>query len=302
MDIKKLKENILNNSLTDDFLVLVCEENFFVANQYVSKICQNRFCQETYVEELVNQENSALSLIFDFSNSLNVLKTDVFDLFYNDYSQFKNNIVICNKVDKKIESQLSDYIVKVPKLLDWQIKDFMRLTCKDLEEDEINWLYEVTSGDIYKIENELDKIKLYTGKKQREILNELKYDEYSDLYKISSFNLSEAILKRNMLTISEYLRHISTVEIDPFSIIGLLISNYRKILFINFNSGLNAEQLKMTPKQINAIKYYYRDISENTVVNSLKFLTSIDKQIKTGKLDLEKKELIEFIICSLLNF
>lgn len=302
MDIKKLKEQIISNSLSNDFLVLVCEENFFVANQYISRICQNRHCQETCVEELVNQENSSLSLVFDFSNTLNVLRTDVFDAFYNDYAQFKNNIVLCNKIDKKIEGQLADYIVKVPKLVDWQIKDFMKLICKELEEDEINWLYEVTSGNIYKIENELDKIKLFSGKKQREILNELKYDDNSDLYKISNFSLSEAILKRNMLVISDYLRHISFAEIDPFSLVGLLISNYKKILFINFNSGLTAEQLKMTPKQINAIKYYYRDISEKTVTESLKFLTSIDKRLKTGKLDLETTELIEFIICSLLNF
>ncbi len=302
MDIKKLKENILNNSLSDDFLVLVCEDNFFIANQYIAKICQNRHCQEKYVEELINQDNSALSLVFDFSNTLYILKTEVFDLFYNDYSQFKNNIIICNKVDKKIESQLSEYVVKIPKLVDWQIKDFMKVVCKNLEDEEINWLYEVTGGDIYRIENELDKIRLYSGNKQREVLNELKYDENTDLYKISSFSLSEAILKRNKLVISDYLQHINTVDIDPFSLVGLLISNYKKILFINFNSGLTVEQLKMTPKQVNAIKYYYRDISEETVINSLKFLTSLDKQLKLGKLDLDKKELNEFIICSLLNF
>jgi hypothetical protein len=49
VDIKKLKEQIISNSLSNDFLVLVCEENFFVANQYISRICQNRHCQETCV-------------------------------------------------------------------------------------------------------------------------------------------------------------------------------------------------------------------------------------------------------------
>lgn len=302
MDVKKLKESILNNSLSDDFLILLCEENFFVADQYVSKICQNKHCQENYVEELINQDNSSLSLVFDFSNSINILKTEVFNLFYNDYSQFKNNIVICSKIDKKIEPQLIEFIVKIPKLVDWQIKDFMKLNCKYLEEDEINWLFDVTNGDIYRIENELDKIKLYSNDKQREILNELKYDECTDLYKISTFTLSEAILKRNTLVISDYLQHINVADIDPFSLVGLLVSNYKKILFINFNSGLTAEQLKMTPKQINAIKYYYKNISESTVVNSLKFLTNLDKQVKLGNLDMPKKDLIEFIICSLLNF
>lgn len=302
MDVKKLKENILNNSLSDDFLILLCEENFFVADQYVSRICQNKHCQENYVEELINQDNLSLSLVFDFSNNINILKTELFNLFYNDYSQFKNNIVICNKIDKKIEPQLTEFIVKIPKLVDWQIKDFMKLNCKYLEEDEINWLFDVTNGDIYRIENELDKIKLYSNDKQREILNELKYDESTDLYKISTFTLSEAILKRNTLVISDYLQHINVADIDPFSLVGLLVSNYKKILFINFNSGLTAEQLKMTPKQINAIKYYYKNISESTVVNSLKFLTNLDKQIKLGNLDMPKKELIEFIICSLLNF
>lgn len=100
MNIKKLKENILNNALSDDFLVMICEDNFFVADQYITKICQNKHCQENYVEDLVNQDNSALSLVFDFSNTLNILKTEVFNLFYNDYSQFKNNIVICSLHDR----------------------------------------------------------------------------------------------------------------------------------------------------------------------------------------------------------
>ena len=142
MDVKKLKESILNNSLSDDFLILLCEENFFVADQYVSKICQNKHCQENYVEELINQDNSSLSLVFDFSNSINILKTEVFNLFYNDYSQFKNNIVICSKIDKKIEPQLIEFIVKIPKLVDWQIKD-LQIKSLNKENFMINFLLEL---------------------------------------------------------------------------------------------------------------------------------------------------------------
>lgn len=302
MNVKMLKEQILNNSLSDDFLVLVCEDNFFIAEQYITKLCQIKHYTENFVNELVDQEKSALSLVFDFSNVLNILKTEVFSEFSSDYSQFKNNIVICNKVDKKVEDSLKNYIIKIPKLVDWQIKDYIKTICKDLEADEVDWLFDVTDGNIYRIENELDKIKLFSGIKQREILNELKYDDNSDLYKISVFTLCDALLKRNIVVLNDYLRHIDVANVDPFSLIGLLISNYKKILFINFNSGLSAEQLKMTPKQINAIKYYYRNISEKTVVNALKYLTSLDRQLKTGKLDLENNKIIELIICSLLNF
>ena len=38
MTLEELKNSILDNTLSDEFIILKCEDNFFIADQYVDKI------------------------------------------------------------------------------------------------------------------------------------------------------------------------------------------------------------------------------------------------------------------------
>ena len=64
-------------------------------------IC-NKSGKEKRLIESIFEHQSALSLVFDFTEYVNVLKTETFSEFIEDYSELSDTIVVCNKVDKKI--------------------------------------------------------------------------------------------------------------------------------------------------------------------------------------------------------
>lgn len=300
MKINSLKSLIEKNNLSNEFLIFVCKDsNTFLASQYVDKIAENKNLIIHRLKNL-NEIASALSLVQDFSTQLNILIVEEFDGLFEDYSVFENTIVVCNKIAKNIELAVKEYIIEFPKLLDWQIKEYMKIYCKGLEEENIDWLYSVTNGDIYRIINELDKIKLFNLKERQLAFNDLKFDNSSDLYNLSAFELCDAIIKKDKLVILDYLKHKNASKIDSFYLISLLISKLKQIIYVNFNSGLSIEKLGLTQKQVGAIKYYYKNCSEKFSIDALEFLTEIDKNTKLGKLEIAN--LNEFIICHLLIF
>jgi hypothetical protein len=84
MELYKFKEHILNGFLPTQLVVLVCPENFFIADQYI-----NTFCAKTGKEKrLINsifEQDSASALVFDYSETVNILKTTIFEELGEDY-------------------------------------------------------------------------------------------------------------------------------------------------------------------------------------------------------------------------
>ena len=66
---------------------------------------------------------------------LSVLRVEVFDEFA-EYKDIKNVIVICDKLDKKIEKVVADFVLTMPKLVDWQVVDYI-LEELDLDFDQV---------------------------------------------------------------------------------------------------------------------------------------------------------------------
>jgi DNA polymerase III delta subunit len=136
---------------------------------------------------------------------------------------FENTVVICNKVDKKLESVLADYIIQVPALKDWQVYDYVKQICRELDQLEIEWLYKVANGNIYKIESELDKLLLFHPKARKQVLAHLRFDENSDLYNLSVFELCDAIIYNK--------KKVITSPLTAFFVDGSHISNFNCELF-----------------------------------------------------------------------
>ena len=302
MNIKEFKNSVISGTLSDDFIILLCSDNKFLANQYVNTLCQTKDLVRVDVDSLSGIQDTALSLVFN-SNlyNLNVLSVDKLSEMYYDYSSLKNYIVICNSIDKSISNLVASYVIEMPKLEEWQIKDYEKTMCPGLSSGDIDFLYGVTGGDIYRISNECNKLANLPAQKQSEALRLQASSKYSDLYFIDSFSLSNLLINKSFTDISEYLRHKDVCDISPIGLVGLLIGNIKKILYVNFNSGLSAEQLGITQKQYNAIKYYNKDKSEQSLVKSLAFLTELDSKLKLGKLDLSNDKFIDYIICNMFS-
>ena len=65
-------------------------------------------------------------------NTLHVVYVEEFNEFCENYEALENTIVVCNRIDKKLQKFVEDFVVEFPKLADWQIKDYMHVKCPEL--------------------------------------------------------------------------------------------------------------------------------------------------------------------------
>ena len=301
MTIAELKEQVLSGKITDSLLIFVCSENYYLADQYINTIAAKTGLEKKIITSITQRDSPILSLVIDYSNYLYVLKTEVFDEMIPDPEDLKNVIIVCNRIDKKIIDNLTDYIIDFPKLLDWQIKDYMKTICPGLDSNTIDWAYASMSGDIYKIKNELDKIKLFPVAEQQNILTEIRFSAGSDMYSQTLYGLAEAIIRNNKREVLEYLHYRQSCDIDPFGLISILLSNYKKILFVTQRSGLTAADIGITDKLYKAISYYYRGYFVDKLKTAIKVLSALDLDLKSGRLDMPKNMLFDYIVGKLLD-
>lgn len=296
MKLQTLKTNLLENRLPDSFMIFVCPENFFIADQYIEMIC-NKSGKEKRLIESIFEQQSALSLVFDFTEYVNVLKTETFSEFIEDYSELTDTIVVCNKVDKKIAELVKDYIIEIPKVEKHHLAEYILQRCPELDNLEIDWLLQATSQDIYKINNELDKLLVFPAKERKGILAHLKFEPGSDLFSLDTYALRDAIIYNNKNILIDYLKHQESCQIELLSLVGLILKHARALLSVKYTKR-KAEELGLT------YGYYKRLLSEPWIPQErlqsiIKITANIDLQLKSGLLEMPKNRQIDYLLARL---
>jgi hypothetical protein len=296
MDLQTFKANILNGQAPTQLVVLLCAENFFIADQYINTLCAKTGKEKKIVSSIFEQE-SALSLVFDYTETINVLKTETFSEIAEDYSIFENTIIVCNKIEKKLESVLADYIIKIPALKDWQVIDYIKQVCPELDDLEAKWLYNAAGKNIYKIESELDKVLLFHPKERKKALTCIRFSKDSDLFNLSIFELCDAIIYNRKDILVEYLRHRTVVNFELMSLVGVLLPKIRNLILVKF-AGKTAAEVGISDGQ-----YYYltKDpyLPLERLQSLLQTVSNIDLQLKSGLLDISKDAQIDYVISKL---
>lgn len=295
MNIIELKDQILNKTLSDDLLVLKYSDNTFLCNQYIDEISKIRKLNKVYIDDINEALDSSDSVFFDEDKSLYILSVDKFELLYINPSILKNTIVKC----KSIESDKVDaYVVEMPKLIDWQILDYMTLKMPGLNINEIKWLCNITNNDIYRLVNEADKINIFDKDDQKYIFQKINEDNgYMDLNPLTIFDFTNAILKKDRKKICEILRDLQYIDVEPTGVVTILYKNFKNIINVQLNSSATAESISVSSKQFFAIKNNCGYYSKEQLLNIFNILTKIDYKLKNGELPNEL--IIDYILSKL---
>lgn len=307
MNIIELKDAIINGDLNDDLLVLVADDGHFLANQYLHEIAELKKMPINEINCLAElTEVSALSMIMGYDNRLNLLRVDTFSEEHASYYDFKNVIVICDKIDKKLEKdpELMQFVVKMPKLADWQVKDYMSVICPSISERDADWLYSATKGNIYRIINELDKVMLFDEATQPKVLNALRRDPNTDLIvpvADTAFKIYDAVFCKNFNLLGNVLAHRDLYDFDPFGMATTLINKYRLLALTKNKGNVTDAELGTQVKQAYAIKKAFSGVTIDRCEKAIKFLSGIDAQLKNGELDLPTNYLMDYVINKLLT-
>jgi DNA polymerase III delta subunit len=267
-----------------------------LASQYVKALGDLSISGINKIASIYEPQRSSIMLLTNIEGALNVLYTDTFDERSEDYSQFENTIVVCEQVAKDIAKNVENHVIKFPKLEEWQICDYAKTICPNVDETELQWLVQASDNSIERVCNELDKVSLFSKSEQKELFAAIRFDPQSDLYRVDLFAIVNALVDGDLMVLYDFIRHNGYDIYEPVVLVNRAFMSLKNIILVTKNPQLSAEALGVTEKQKYALMRKYQSLNENAVRQKLKFLTNFDLMLKTSQLELNKRDMMNYII------
>ena len=224
-----------------------------------------------------------------------------------------------NKDDNLSKEQLKDYkiilisdtdikdsdIDKVVfnKLENWQIEAYVQALLPGLDNQEVSWLCKNARYDIWRLDNEASKLNIFDKKDQSKILMAINDDNgYVDLNELTIFNLSNAIMNKDMLNIKKVVEDIDNIDVEGTGLVTILLKNFLNIINIQTNSKATAQSLGMSEKQFRYLQYNQcNKYSNEELFNIYNFLTDIDYKLKSGLLEMTNNQLNYYVLSHIIK-
>jgi DNA polymerase III delta subunit len=299
MTLIELKNYITNKIAPTDFMIFVNKDSSFLASQYLQAISSLFDNGIRKVNSIYEPQQSSLSLLAVPSGTLNVVIVETFDERAEDYSQFENTIVVCEQVDKSIAKSLEDYIIKFPKLEEWQILDYAKTLCPEVDEADLLWLIQASDNNIERVLNELEKVALFSKEDQKAVFASIRFDPQTDLFKTDLFTIVNALVEGDFTVLFDFIRHNGYDALEPVMLANRALTSLKNIILISQNPGITAEDCGVSGGQFRFLKYKYTSLNVEAVRNKIKFLTNFDLDLKTSRLDLPKRDMLNYLISNL---
>lgn len=301
MTLVELKKFITDKVKPSDFMIFIDKDNKFLAKQYVEalgNLTTGGICKITSIYE---PQHSSLSLLTAPEDCLNVLTVETFNEIAENYSDFENTIVVCEQIDKSIDSLVENFVIKMPKLEEWQILDYIKTLCPEIDETEASWLIKSSNGSIEKLLNELDKITIFPKNERKQILSEVLFSSQTDLYNVDLFTIVNALVDGDLAVLFNFLKYQNYDILEPVVLANRTLSSLKNILIITQNPTLSAEECGVSVAQYNTLKYKYRSLNVEAVKQKIKFLANFDLMLKTSKLEMSKQDMLNYLVVNLSN-
>ena len=286
MNIEKLKSNIESGLEDTRFMIWEMSDDYseVIAHQYIHKLSDLWGLDIKYIDDI----NEIPDDSFIEDTNLYVIKTDKWE----STQSHSNCIIICKKSKEGI---------KFPKLVDWQVLDYATAKLPGIDKQDIEWLLSIYGGNYFKFLNDIDKISVFEKGMQKLIFNQMLEDGQFDINEsLTLWDLSNAIIKKDIKMIREIMKIVKYLDISPFGLTTTLLNNFNIILNIQTNSRCTAKDVGVSDKQFFVIKKYNIGYySEKQLLNILKVLSSVEYMFKFDEFPLEL--VIDYIVCEALG-
>lgn len=286
MDLETLKNSLELGEQFNQLFIFVYQDNKFVAEQYVKQMAVNNRCEIEHVETVADLLDS-LGDMFG-SDSIKVLITDKLEVSDPLLRKVKGAVIITNKIEKNTEKLFSDFVVKIPKLEQWQIEDYIITRVPGVREDDLRSLVVACDCDIYKVDSELSKLSVFK-QDVRQSMFQLCTENgcFPTTEKYTIFSLSNALLTKNITETGKILAHIEDLDINPIALLSILYKNVANVITIQLDKSATPESTGMSNGQFYAIKKNNVNFYTAEQLRAIfKFLTALDLKIKSGELSM----------------
>ena len=209
-------------------------------------------------------------------------------------------IILISDTDRK-DSDIEKVVFN--KLENWQIEAYVQALLPGLDNREVSWLCKNAKYDIWRLDNEASKLNIFDKKDQSKILMAINDDNgYVDLNELTIFNLSNAIMNKDMLGIKKVVEDIDNIDVEGTGLVTILLKNFLNIINIQTNSKATAQSLGMSEKQFRYLQYNQcNKYSNEELFNIYNFLTDIDYKLKSGLLEMTNNQLNYYVLSHIIK-
>lgn len=325
MKHEELKRHLIENSLPNGLIILQLnseslENCRFIAKQYIDEYCKNNSYDKKYISSIREVISNTSDIFQELDPVINVIEVDTLDEFFEEkditlLEKITDTFVICKNIAKNCVTVYEPFLIKLNKVINIHIEDYIKSVCPGLASGDpekltkldelIKYLCENTNYNIFKIQTELDKIKLFLPEQQEEALRAILFSIESDIYLVDIFKIVNLISsqpnimaweKRELLN---YIVRGKNLNFDPIGLANLILKNYKNMAYTNSYSKKTYSDLDMSATQFNACRKNGFRFTSSTLREKIKFLSEIDLKLKSSELDLTKDRLIDYIICKM---
>ena len=303
MTIEELKTSIETKTIGDDLILFQYEDVPFIADQYIREISKIRGLPISYIDSLDALTSSTVDIfgMAEADDSIRVFRTKEIESISDKIKFEKNLFIVFSKIKESKCLSVFDNVVTVPKLENWQLRDYMYSVVEGIDQKDLDWLITSCNEDIYRLENELDKFRLFSENERKYLFNDMKFDgAFSDLSSVNVFNITNALTSRDMNTLKNAIREIESFDAEPLGVVTLLYQGFKKLIQVWLAKQPTPENTGLRANVIYAINKQQRVFNKDQLLKSFILLTGVDKELKTGNLD--TKWLIDYLVCRILTY
>lgn len=302
MDIIELKTSIENKTLDDGLIIFVCKDNFFVPHQYVKEISLQKDKTIDYLDSIENLISGVPDIfgVSEVSEGIRVFSCDELTNLNKEIRFEKDLYIITKKIDKVVKDEFKEFIVEVPKLENWQIKDYVYSNLDGIDTKELDWLIDVCGFDIYRLDNEISKLKLFSETERKYVFDSMKNEgAYSDLSAFNVFNITNAVTSKDINLLLSALKEIKSFDAEPLGVVTLLYQGFKKLIQVWLAKNPTPENTGLKSNVIYAISKSPRVYDKSQLLKCFLEMTDIDRKLKTGQIEIPW--LIDYSICKVLT-
>lgn len=299
LNLNEVKTDLENNKDIDQFLIFYYEDTTdYIPVQYAKALARIRNSEILYVNEL-DEINSSPDPFSEPTSNLYVYKTDSLERIPAKYLQ-NNLIIITPKLLKDVEKEYDEYILRIPKLEEWQIVDYIKTVSPGLTQDEMEWLVRTYKSNMYRVELEVDKLKPFSENARQYIFEDFYVDHvFETLSEYGIFDFTNAIQGKDLRTISNILSDINHIDIEPTGLITLLCANFKKLIKVWLNKSPTPENTGLKSNQIWAINRLSRTYTKEQLVKVFELVSDMERRLKTG--EMPEELIIDYLTVKILS-
>lgn len=298
MQLKDLKDRILTNGHIPFPLIFLSEDDGFLIKQYIEAIAKNERLSVFPITSLKELDGITASVFYE-DDKLFVYEAPAEAVLRS--SDFAKGKVIITATKEPKDTDID--VVKFIKPEGWMIDDYASVLLPGIPKQEVQWLCKICNYDINRVSLECAKIGCFEKEDQQKVFELInKENGYSDLNDLNIFNLSNAIMKKDSVTIKNIMRDIDNIDIEGTGLVTILLKQFLNVINIQLNKKATAQSLGMSEKQFRAISYNCGKYTSDALINIYSFLNGVDYKLKSGLLDVSNKDLVQYILNNILVF